>query len=125
MINNERLFHNLQRLVAMYRISCETKMLILNTRESVNERTSILRPPENLLESGCIGKQQLQCSLHLGILLSFNFDPSFAITTPPNSNRLKSVIKHLTDFDTKLSMWVRWWCLVEGWKHGRLRMRNE
>ena len=52
MINNERLFHNLQRLVAMYRISCETKMLILNTRESVNERTSILRPPENLLESG-------------------------------------------------------------------------
>ena len=50
MINNERLFHNLQRLVAMYRISCETKMLILNTRESVNERD--LRPPENLLESG-------------------------------------------------------------------------
>ena len=27
--------------------------------------------------------------------LSFNFDPSFVITTPPNSNRLKSVINHL------------------------------
>ena len=43
MINNERLFHNLQRLVAMYRISCETKMLILNTRESVNETLDLLK----------------------------------------------------------------------------------
>ena len=47
------------------------------------------------------------------------------LTTQPNSNRLKSVI------NIWLSMWVcGWcqgslWCLVEGWKHGRLRKVNE